>query len=89
MNTPYNTNDTENPIQHSECNIVMTEKKYSFLKTESKVIITGVLSLITLSGCVAIIILYPNTCSVGNGAYTVIGSIMGAWGSSLLSRTQK
>lgn len=82
MFTPDNT-----PIQDQRCNLAITEKKLSFLQTESKVVFAALLSLISLSGCITMVILYPNNCGLCNACFTIIGSVMGSWGTCLLSKT--
>lgn len=85
--TPENTPHQDH--QGQQCNLAITERKLTFLQTESKVVFAAILSFLSLSGCIAIVILYPNNCGLCNACFTIIGSVMGSWGTCLLSKTNQ
>lgn len=73
MNTPYNT-DNEN--QSSNINIQCEELK--FWQIETKLIIISVLGFIITIGCVTVLIINQGkNCSLNNGIFSILGSIIG------------
>jgi hypothetical protein len=73
---------------HHHCAIEEEDKKRNFCVRESRLLFAGGISLIVVSGGVAVILL-NYSCAVNNAAFGMVGTVVGGWISLLTMKTGK